>query len=257
MNKHLLFGLLIGCIGSVAWAQEDEQAYLAFMALLNKQTELVTKTKLNADYVPGSVTVLQGDELRGYGARTVFDAVGFAPGIALQRNHMGHHVLVVRGMGTPFSGGMVKLMLDNVNYVGSAAGYAETLLNMPLDQVERIEIIRGAASVLHGDFAYAGVVNVVTKSRNYAAVSYGSNQFAAVNLSHRFALAESGSSIGVQLAQWQRASTDTRASGDMLTQADKYVFAGLAAYSQAPANINDNQRFRQLGLDWQSEHNRA
>lgn len=257
MNKNLLFGLLIGCFSSVALAQEDEQAYLTFMALLNKQTELVTKTKLNADYVPGSVTVLQGDELRGFGARTVFDAVGFAPGIGLQRNHMGHHVLVVRGMGTPFSGGMVKLMLDNVNYVGSAAGYAETLLNMPLDQVERVEIIRGAASVLHGDFAYAGVVNVVTKSRNYATVSYGSDQFAAVNISHRFELAGAGSSVGVQLAQWQRSATDTRTAGDLLTQADKFVFAGLGAYSQAPGIINDQQRFRQLGLDWQDEHNRA
>lgn len=256
MNKKLLLSVVIGCIATTSFAQDDEQAYLAFMALLNKQTELVTKTKLNADYVPGSITVLQGDELRAYGARTVYDAIGFAPGVELQRNHMGHHVLVVRGMGTPFSGGMVKLMLDNVNYVGSAAGYAETLLNMPLDQVERVEIIRGAASVLHGDFAYAGVVNVVTKTKSQASLSYGSHQFAAVNLGHQFELKNQAGHLGVNFSQWQRNQTDTRAESDMLTQAGRYINSALTSYSQAPSNINDFQRFRQLGLDWQNEQNR-
>src|SRR5258706_7182403 len=49
-------------------------------ALLNEQTELATKTRMNHDYVPGMVTVLQGDELEGLGVRNVWEALSLVPG---------------------------------------------------------------------------------------------------------------------------------------------------------------------------------
>ncbi|MBT4299852.1 MAG: TonB-dependent receptor plug domain-containing protein, partial [Gammaproteobacteria bacterium] len=48
------------------------------------------------------------------------------------------------------------------------------LMNLPIEQVDRIEVIRGPGSVLYGEYAFSGVVNVVTRSGdNRGFVGYG------------------------------------------------------------------------------------
>lgn len=272
MNKRLLSGLVLGfCCSSPVWAlaasgvsniKPDEQAALQeLMSLLNKQTELVTKTKVNADFVPGSLTVLRGSELRAYGIRTVKQALDMSPNIEVQLNHLGQSVLVSRGLGTPFSGGTMKLMLNDVNRVSSTAGFAEGILNMPMEQVERIEIVRGAASVLHGDFAYSGVVNVVSREASRVSVAGGTSGYAQMAAGHHFDAKDSDASFSIQFAQWQTDKTGTKVRGDALTMADSVLTqnppfdntdyapnGALAAYSLAPGSINDRRAYQDLML---------
>ncbi|MBE0493636.1 MAG: TonB-dependent receptor [Thiomicrospira sp.] len=226
----------------------DEQAYQELMALLNAQTELVTRTKVNADYVPGSISVLRGTELMRYGVRTVKDALSMTTSIEIQPNHLGQSVLVMRGLGTPYSGGTVKLMLDDVNMVSASAGYSEGILHMPIEQVERIEIIRGASSVLHGDFAYSGVVNVVSKKDRHLSVGFGSRAYTQVSASEQFESESKQSRLSLSFSQWQQDKSGRRAEGDVLTEADPLFGAGgaLAAYSQAPGLVNDRKAYRNL-----------
>ncbi|HEY9016744.1 TonB-dependent receptor [Thiomicrospira sp.] len=235
----------------------DQQAYQELMALLNAQTELVTRTKVNADYVPGSISVLRGTELMRYGVRTVKDALSMTASIEVQPNHLGQSVLVMRGLGTPYSGGTVKLMLDDVNMVNSSAGYSEGILHMPIEQVERIEVIRGAASVLHGDFAYSGVVNVISKKDRHFSVGLGSRAYNHVSASERFESESKQSQLSLSFSQWEQDKSGRRAEGDVLTQADPiladlgYINTGeLAAYSQAPGLVNDRKAYRNLLLNW-------
>ncbi|WP_029935754.1 TonB-dependent receptor plug domain-containing protein [Thiomicrospira pelophila] len=227
----------------------DEQAYQELMALLNAQTELVTRTKVNADYVPGSISVLRGTELMRYGVRTVKDALSMTTSIEVQPNHLGQSVLVMRGLGTPYSGGTVKLMLDNVNMVNSSAGYSEGILHMPIEQVERIEVIRGAASVLHGDFAYSGVVNVISKKDRHFSVGVGSRAYNHVSASEQFESGSKQSQLSLSFSQWQQDKSGRRVEGDVLTEADPLIAGGaldLASYSQAPGLVNDRKAFRNL-----------
>lgn len=243
--------ILVVASVSARAADADEQAYLALMSLLNAQTELVTKTKVNADYVPGSLTVLRGTELSRYGIRTVKQALSMSTGIEVQQNHLGQSVLVMRGLGTPYAGGTVKLMLDGINMVNSSAGFSESVLHLPIEQVERIEIIRGAASVLHGDFAYSGVINIVSKKNDHFAIgagSYGYTHASASQVLH----ATNGARLALSFSQWQQDKTNRKAGGDVLTVADTLPgLNGLAAYSQAPGVINDRQAYRNLLLNWQ------
>lgn len=227
----------------------DEQAYQELMALLSAQTELVTRTKLNADYVPGSISVLRGTELMRYGVRTVKDALSMTASIEVQPNHLGQSIIVMRGLGTPYSGGTVKLMLDNVNMVNSSAGYSEGILHMPIEQVERIEVIRGAASVLHGDFAYSGVVNVISKKDRHFSVGFGSHAYNHVSASEQFESVSKQSQLSLSFSQWQQDKSGRRAEGDVLTEADPLIAGGaldLASYSQAPGLVNDRQAYRNL-----------
>lgn len=260
MSKRV--GALVGSVilGSASFSvsadDADEQAYLALMSLLNAQTELVTKTKVNADYVPGSITVLRGTELSRYGIRTVKQALSMSAGIEVQQNHLGQSVLVMRGLGTPYAGGTVKLMLDDVNMVNSSAGYGEGVLHMPIEQVERIEIIRGAASVLHGDFAYSGVINIVSKKDEHIAVGIGSYGYNHTSVSQALYGADQGARLALSFSQWQQDKTNRSVKEDLLTTVDPLLAAGgaLAAYSQAPGVINDRQAYRNLLVNWQQNN---
>lgn len=148
--------------GVRASAEEAELARL--MSLLEEETELVTKTRMNADYVPGIVTVLQGDELEALGARTVWDALALVPGIQIARSGTGGPTLVMRGLAFPFNNSNVKVLINSVSVSRESAGINAFALLIPIEQVERIEVIRGPGSILYGDFALMGLVNIVTRS---------------------------------------------------------------------------------------------
>ncbi|SFR53455.1 TonB-dependent receptor [Thiomicrospira sp. ALE5] len=259
--KKWLFGLgltssLLGTVSS-SWALDDAEALAEWQSFLNQQTELVTRTKLNADFVPGSITVLHGQNLVNYGVRTLAEALALAPNIEMQINLLGQRVIVMRGVGAAFSNSSVKIMLDGVNTVHASQGFAQTLLHMPVEQIERIEIIRGAATVVHGEDAIAGVVNIITRDTPHAHLAVGSNGYRGASISQ-------GSDLGagrvrINLSAWGHQATGVRAEGDAVTVFSDAIdnrtglTFGFEEYSVAPGRVNNQRAFEQLQLGWQSE----
>jgi len=139
-------------------AFEDE-----FLQGLEEVSEIATKTKLNIDDSPSFVTVLHSDKLLKLGVDDVFEALGLVPGVQLKREASGVPVVVFRGVSQK---GEVKLMIDGVTINNSYRGSIYHYLDFPIEMVERIEVIRGAGSVLYGSGAISGVINVITKSSN-------------------------------------------------------------------------------------------
>ncbi len=167
--------LLFGAVVDITMAEEKDQAVAAsgeeatpedeaemrrLLEIIEKHTEIATKTKMNADFVPGMVTVLHGDELEARGARTVWEAMSLAPGVECSMNQ--GEQLLIRGVGKSMYSGKIKYLINNtpVNYVFT--GQNLSVLNIPMEQVERIEFIRGPGAAIHGEFASAGVVNIIT-----------------------------------------------------------------------------------------------
>jgi len=88
-------------------------------------TEIATKTKMDAELVPGIVTVLNGTDLKNRGIRTVYEAITLVPGANTSINSIGDKMVSVRGIGGSFLSGNLKLMLNNLvlNDSLSATGY--------------------------------------------------------------------------------------------------------------------------------------
>jgi iron complex outermembrane receptor protein len=107
---------------------------------------------------PASVAVIDGDTLRARGDMTVIDAVTRAPGITTVANPgNGGTALAARG----FSGqGSVMQLYDGVRLFPVAG-----TITFPADpwNIDRIEVLNGPASVLYGQGALGGAVNVITK----------------------------------------------------------------------------------------------
>lgn len=196
-------------------------ALLAVPALLVAQDTLaptvITATRLPTPLSAqtATVTVLDGATLRAEGVTHVGDALRRIPGIAMARaSSIGsQHTLFLRGG----QGNYVRVLVDGVPI--NEPGGTLDLGRLTLDDVERIEVVRGPASVLYGSEAVTGVVQIFTR-RGAGAPSVrseiGGGSYGAV----RGSLGASGST---GIASWS-------------LQGDRHAMDGILAYNNAYRN---------------------
>ncbi|NHZ78494.1 TonB-dependent receptor [Massilia sp. CCM 8695] len=112
---------------------------------------------------PIGATVISADEIRRAGAADVNQAIRQIGGVYGRQSLDGSpdFSLDLRGFGTNSSQNMV-VTLDGVRMSESELSNA-TLSSIPIETVERIEIIRGGASVLYGEGATGGVIHIITR----------------------------------------------------------------------------------------------
>ena len=118
-----------------------------------------TSTPLALDRVPASVTVLDGAALRAQGLTHIADALREVPGMAIVQSgsYGAATALFTRGAQSNYT----KVLVDGVPL--NDPGGSLDLGLLTLDDVERIEVVRGPASVLYGSDAVAGVVQIFTR----------------------------------------------------------------------------------------------
>jgi vitamin B12 transporter len=118
-----------------------------------------TRVPVAIEALPVPVTVLTGAELRERGIRTVAEALrAVASAAVVQAGPRGGQTSVFLRGG---QSGYVKILVDGVP--ANDPGGAIDLADLTTDQVERIEVVRGPASVLYGSDAVAGVVQIFTR----------------------------------------------------------------------------------------------
>lgn len=133
-----------------------------------------------------SVSVVTGEQLRLSGARTATDALGMLPGVFIQRTgQFGRTDIDIRGVGD--KGTQIAVLIDGRPEKMSLFGCTVTH-TLPLNNVERIELVRGPLSVLYGSDALGGVVNIITRQASKpldlnARLSYGSFQTVGARIS--------------------------------------------------------------------------
>lgn len=111
-----------------------------------------------------AVEVVTAEQLRSAPVNTVADALAWALGADVTPRSPAQADLALRGS----SFEQTLVLVDGVRMSDSQSGHFDLNLAVPLEQVERIEILRGAASALYGADAMGGVVNVVTRRRGPA-----------------------------------------------------------------------------------------
>jgi iron complex outermembrane receptor protein len=165
---------------SAAHAQEADAPADAAL-----ETVTVTAERFPVDEKETSrlVTVATSEELQQTGADNLIDALRRIGGFAynalapLGISHGGmNSSLSIRGL----SDG--ELVLINGVPIQGAAGHAYDLNTIPVDQIDRVEIMKGAASTLYGADAMTGVINIITKkpgekTGGSASVEFGSEDY--------------------------------------------------------------------------------
>jgi vitamin B12 transporter len=146
---------LVGAIPMIASAQ----AAAPDTATLTPVVVTATRTRSAAGAATLSTTVISGDDLRARGVTTVLEALRETPSIAVvQGGSFGQQTSVfLRGGQSNYT----QVLIDGVvvNDPGGAIDFA----NLTTDNIDRIEIVRGPASVLYGANAVTGVIQIFTR----------------------------------------------------------------------------------------------
>jgi vitamin B12 transporter len=153
MARRTLYVLVLAAVSSTpAFVAQDRAFSLEGLVVTT------SPTARSADAISSNVTVLDGVELRAAGLATVADALRTVSGVAVvQSGSFGAATSVfLRGGESDY----VLVLLDGVqmNQPGGAFDFAA----LTLWNVERIEIVRGPSSALHGSDAVAGVIHIIT-----------------------------------------------------------------------------------------------
>lgn len=132
-----------------------------------EEVEAASRSTEAVEDAPGSVTIIPAQEIRAMGYPTVAEAVRGTRGV--YTTYDGAYTFAgIRGMNLPGDFGNRVLTLLNghpINDSWVGLQLTDYLARTDLEDVERIEIVRGPGSVLYGTGAFSGVINVVTKSR--------------------------------------------------------------------------------------------
>ncbi len=222
--------------------RSDEQALEDLMSLLDEETQAATEARANADYLPGMISVLHGKDLLAQGRRTVFDALSLVPGVQTLRGNRGNMIVLIRGMRYFALGGNAQIMLNSVPMISATQAQADTVLSLPLQQVERIEVTRGPGASTHGEYALSGVINVITRqsgSGAYAQADSHDSVGAGGYLSGEDQ--DSGLRWHANLSAWRSQGAGVNSG------ADAFTAAGLG-HAPGPVDDREANRFAQFGL---------
>lgn len=156
MSRSLRLSLAVALLPSALSAQSIARDTV-------RTTRIVvtaTRSPLDLARAPSSVTVIGGEQLRREMITTVAEALRQVPGLTLAQtgSYGGVTSLFIRGGESKYT----KVLVDGVAV--NDAGGAFDLSTLTTDNVERIEIVRGPASVLYGSDAVAGVVQIFTRT---------------------------------------------------------------------------------------------
>ena len=229
--------------GVQAQDSSEEDELNQFMNLLEQQTTLATNTRLNADFVPGMLSVLTAEQMQRRGFRTLWEALASIPGVQTTMNETGMRSITVRGIGKIFEPSKIKLLLNGKALNSSAGATTGTLYDTPVEQIERVEFIRGPGSAIYGEFAYAGVVNVITRRQGEqysAGIDSGDGLGFAALYSYEQAGGDFKTSINIAASQ---------IDGDDIDSGLDRTLTGTPTY--APGPINNKRDFVSaiLGLE--------
>ncbi len=123
----------------------------------SKEPEAVWKT-------PAAVFVITQEDIRRSGARNIPEVLRLAPGVEVAQVDSDHWSVGIRGFGAVIASKLLVLIDGRSVYTPLFAGVYWQVQATPLEDIERIEVIRGPGGTIWGANAVDGVISIITKS---------------------------------------------------------------------------------------------
>lgn len=136
---------------------------LSFEQLLDTKVTSVAKTEQKQFDAAAAVFVISQEDIRRSGVTSIPEALRMVPGLQVARLNSNQWAITTRGFNSQFANKLLVLIDGRTVYTPIFSGTYWELLDMPLANIERIEVIRGPGASLWGANAVNGIINIITK----------------------------------------------------------------------------------------------
>lgn len=153
-------------VASVGHGQStDEEQELALSYGDKSIVTIATGTRQPLSRAPAVATVITAEDIRAIGATDLDQVLETVPGVHVAVSSIGYNpIYVIRGIYTNVNA-QVLLLINGIPINNVFAGdRSQVWGGMPVQDISRIEVIRGPGSALYGADAFAGVINIITKT---------------------------------------------------------------------------------------------
>lgn len=132
--------------------------------LMNIKVTSVSKTPEKLSRTPAAIYVITSEDIEHSGARNIPDLLRMAPGVDVAQVDANRWAISIRGFNDLYSDKVLVLIDGRTVYTPVFSGVYWDQIDVPLNDIERIEVIRGPGATVWGANAVNGVINVITKS---------------------------------------------------------------------------------------------
>ncbi len=255
---------------NTSWIAATLKSGVALSALLSStlissanETELddiiviANRTETEAGKVGSTTHVVTEEDLKNDGATFVSEYLTKLPGISFSQNGGPGKTssLRMRGMNNYYT----KVLVDGIDISDPSSLQVEARLeHMLLNDVERIEVLKGSQSALYGGQAVAGVINIITKRAEPGTVNHGATfeggSYCTVNASYGFKAASERADIAINAQRYHTDGFSAKTPKGETADEDGYENLTFSAKGSVDVTESVNLYFVARTTDSHSEY---
>ncbi len=243
--------LVIACNAQAVSSDEDD---LALSYGDKTMVSITTGMAQPLSRAPAVTTVITAEDIETVGARDLDEALETVPGLHVSHSTLGYApIYTIRGIASQYNP-QVLMLTNGIPMTSAFTGDRGIVWGgLPLENIARIEVIRGPGSALYGADAFSGVINIITK--NASNIDGTQTGIRLGSFTTRDAWVLHGSEIGnVQVAAYLGIGATDGAKETVLADAQTGVDRaaapyGIRAVSLAPGTTSLGRKTIDGGLD--------
>lgn len=163
LRQFLLGCTLILFVVQAADADNKDYFDMSLEELMNVQVTSASKKSQQLSDVSAAVFVINQEDIKRSGATSIPEALRMAPGIEVSRQDSSKWSVSARGFNGRFANKLLVLIDGRSVYTLAFSGVYWENQDLMMEDIERIEVIRGPGAALWGANAVNGVINIITK----------------------------------------------------------------------------------------------
>jgi len=261
-NVILLLVVFVAISFNVLWSSStdiEKIDNLSLKELMNIKISTASKFDESIKDIPASIVIITRKDIQKYGYKSLADILSNIPGFYMINDYywLGSENFGIRGF---FSAGVLNdivILVNGVNRVGGTySDYSLTKNDIPVEAIDRIEVIRGPMSIMYGSGAFMGAINIITNRsvKNYFSISLGSQNYKKIFLR----LSNKGKDFGYSLnisnygddgikGKFTNFTNNTKFLKDV-GLSDDAVYDGMLNFTKK--NINFSAIYKELSVEF-------
>ena len=253
VGMALLLGGILAAHGAAQAAVTESDFFDEMPVVLS-----VSRLSQPVNEAPAAVTVIDQDMIRASGFRDIPDLLRLVPGFSVAYTRDNTWAIGYHGMADAFSR-RFQVLVDGRSIYSAAYGAVNWgELPLSIDDIERIEVVRGPNAATYGANAFLAVINIISKDPSqtpgsYASVQYGEQGMSGVTLRHGGEQGDLRYRLTLSAQTRDRFETATPDGKAIHEETQTYFVNGRADYRVSATDEISAQFGLSVG-DWQAGH---